>query len=124
MLYTHFEVLRAYLNDNSLFSHLLQVLNQQFDNLPEDQEQSIYYLLGCCSSFHKEITKILSQLDITEMLSTPERTFNHASEYSLSLQEKNLKTKIKSASSLSEARNLRQQYNEIIKRIGLKLKNQ
>ena len=57
----------------------------------------------------------------SEMLSSPERTHNHAQEFSQGLQDKYLKLKIKNAKSLIEARNLRQQLNTLTKQIGLKL---
>ncbi len=44
-----------------------------------------------------------------------------ASDYSLALQEKYLKLKLKAPTSLSESRNLRKQLNELTKQISLKL---
>ena len=44
-----------------------------------------------------------------------------ASDYSLALQEKYLKQKLKAPASLSESRNLRKQLNELTKQISLKL---
>ena len=121
-LYTHFEVLRAYMNsDNSLLAGLLNHLDLIFDNLPEDQEQALYYVLGACSSFALELTNILPFVDLTEMFDSPERSYNHAREYSQALQAKYLHIKMKNASTLKELHNLRKQQNELTKQISLKL---
>ena len=44
-----------------------------------------------------------------------------ATEYALALQEKYLRQKLKDPNSLLESRNLRQQLNELTKKIGLRL---
>lgn len=120
-LYTHFEVLRAYIDNNHVLENLLNTLDGLFDNLPDDQELAMYYLLGANAEYQLELSKILRQTDLSEMLSSPERTHNHAQEFSQGLQDKYLKLKIKNAKSLIEARNLRQQLNTLTKQIGLKL---
>lgn len=121
LLYTHFEILRAYLNDYSLLHYTLDIFDQIFDQIPDDQDQAIYYILGACSEHRHEFSEILTRVNIEDMLKTPERAFNHATEYSLALQHKYVKNKIKSAKNLIESRNLRQQLNELTKLISLRL---
>ena len=58
---------------------------------------------------------------IETLIDAPEIADNLASEYSLALQEKYLRLKIKASTTLIEKRNLRQQLNNLTKRIGLKL---
>ncbi|WP_436899040.1 DNA primase [Acinetobacter gyllenbergii] len=120
-LYTHFEILRAYINQDEILGSILFKLDQIFENLPEDQEQAIYYTLGACNSYANDIATILSVTDIFSMLTSPEKAFNHAKEYSLGLQEKYLRLKLKSPASLVESHNLRQQLNELTKQISLRL---
>lgn len=120
-LYTHFEILRAYINQDDILGSILFKLDQIFESLPEDQEQAVYYALGACNSYANDIATILSITDIFSMLTSPEKAFNHAKEYSLGLQNKFLKHKIKSAKTLQEATNLRQKYNELTKQISLRL---
>lgn len=120
-LYTHFEILRAYINQDDILGDILFKLDQIFESLPEDQEQAIYYVLGACNLYSNEIAALLSTTDIFSMLTSPEKAFNHAKEYSLGLQNKYLRLKLKSPSSLAEAQNLRQQLNELTKQISLRL---
>lgn len=124
-LYTHFEILRAYLSDNkSNLSFILEQIDNIYENLPEDQELAVYYILGALSSLSSEIVDSINRTNIFNMLQTPENAFNYATEYSLSLQDKYLKERIKSAKSLKERMNLRKQLNELTKKIGLKLVNE
>ncbi|TCM69821.1 DNA primase [Acinetobacter calcoaceticus] len=120
-LYVHFEVLRAYIHPDELLARILVKFNQVFDELPDDQELATYYILGACSAFHYEIIEIMQRTNIQALTQAPEMADKLAAEYSLSLQERYLRQKLKSPISLSESRNLRQQLNELTKRIGLKL---
>lgn len=120
-LYIHFEKLRAYMSGNEILSFTLNILDQIFESLPDDQEQAIYYVLGACHSFSTEISDILKRTDVSAMLQTPEITSNHATEYSLGLQNKYLRNKMKKPTSLKELVNLRQQLNELSKKISLRL---
>ena len=120
-LYIHFEVLRAIIDQNELLAQVLATLNKIFDDLPDDQELATYYILGACSAYHLELAEIMQRTNIQALTQAPEMADKLASEYSLSLQEKYLKQKLKSPLSLSESRNLRQQLNELTKRIGLRL---
>ena len=120
-LYTHFEILRAYIQNDDLLGQVLDILNNIFDSLPEDQEQAIYYILGACSGYTYELAEILNRASVYHMLETPEKAFNHSNEYSLELQRKFVKDRLKKPSSLKEMTNLRRQLNELTKRIDLRL---
>ncbi|MFY7004852.1 DNA primase [Acinetobacter pittii] len=120
-LYTHFEILRAYIDKDTILGDILSLLDQVSENIPEDQEQAMYYVLGACSLYVNEISQVLNHTNIFSMLTSPEKAFNHANEYSLGLQDKYLKLKIKKAKTLQEASNLRHQYNEVTKKISLRL---
>ncbi len=120
-LYIHFENLRAVIPQTELLAQVLNTFDKVFDDLPDDQELATYYILGACSSFHQELSDILQRTNIQALTQAPEMADKLASEYSLSLQEKYLKQKLKAPLSLIESRNLRQQLNELTKKISLRL---
>ncbi len=120
-LYIHFEGLRAYIQQDELLAKVLAILNRIFDDLPDDQELATYYVLGACSSYCHEIADIMQRTNIQALTQAPEVADKLAKEYSLSLQERYLRQKLKSPISLIESRNLRQQLNELTKQISLKL---
>ena len=120
-LYIHFEVLRAFIPNDELLAQILAVFDRIFDDLPDDQDLATYYILGACSAFHLELSEIMQRTNIQALTEAPEMADKLASEYSLGLQEKYLKQKLKSPTSLTESRNLRKQLNELTKQIGLKL---
>ena len=122
-LYIHFEVLRAFIPNDELLAQILAVFDRIFDDLPDDQDLATYYILGACSAFHLELSEIMQRTNIQALTEAPEMADKLASEYSLGLQEKYLKQKLKSPTSLTESRNLRKQLNELTKQIGLKLLN-
>ena len=123
-LYIHFEVLRALIPEDELLSKILRVFNIIFDDLPDDQELASYYILGACSAYHYELSEILQRTNIQSLIEAPEMADKLASEYSLSLQEKYLRIRFKAAKTLNESKNLRQQLNELTKKIGLRLLNE
>lgn len=120
-LYIHFETLRAFMQQGELLSNILDRLNSVFDDLPDDQELATYYVLGACNSYAHEIADIMQRTNIEALTQAPEMADKLASEYALSLQEKYLKQKLKSPKSLVESSNLRQQLNELTKKISLRL---
>ena len=120
-LYIHFETLRAYLPEDELLAHVLQVLDSIFDDLPDDQELATYYVLGACSRYANAIADIMQRTNIEELTKTPELADKLASEYALSLEEKYLKLKLKAPNSLIETRNLKHKLFELTKKIGLRL---
>ena len=120
-LYIHFETLRAFMQQGELLSNILDRLNSVFDDLPDDQELATYYVLGACNSYAHEIADIMQRTNIEALTQAPEMADKLASEYALSLQEKYLKQKLKSPTSLVESSNLRQQLNELTKKISLRL---
>ena len=120
-LYIHFEVLRALLPSDELLACILSIFDTVFDQLPNDQELATYYILGACSAYQTELAGIMQRTNIQALTEAPEMADNLASEYSLALQEKYLRLKLKESKNLGETRNLRQQLNELTKRIGLKL---
>lgn len=123
-LYIHFEVLRALIPSGEVLAQVLATFNTIYDDLPDDQELATYYVLGACSTNHLELAEIMQRTNIQALTQAPEMADKLASECSLSLQEKFLKQKLKKPSSLSESRYLRQQLNELTKKIGLKLVNE
>ena len=120
-LYIHFETLRAFMQQDELLSRILERLDGIFDNLPDDQELATYYVLGACSSYAHEIADIMQRTNIEALTEAPEMADKLAAEYALALQEKYLKQKLKSPKSLVESSNLRQQLNELTKKISLRL---
>ena len=120
-LYIHFEVLRAFIHPDELLARVLARFDRVFDELPDDQELATYYILGACSPYHYELVEIMQRTNIQALTQAPEMADKLASEYSLSLQEKYVRMKLKAPGSLSESRNLRQHLNELTKRISLKL---
>ena len=120
-LYIHFEVLRAIIPNDELLAQILAVFDAVFDELPDDQDLATYYILGACGAYHLELAEIMQRTNIQALTEAPELADKLASEYSLSLQEKYLKQKLKAPTSLSESRNLRKQLNELTKKISLKL---
>lgn len=120
-LYIHFEALRPVIDSNELLSKILEILNYIFDDLPDDQELATYYVLGACGAYCHEIASIMQRTSIENFIQSPEIVDKLANDYSLGLQEKYLRQKLKSPVSLIESRNLRQQLNEITKQIGLRL---
>lgn len=120
-LYIHFEELRAVIDQNELLAKILAVLNIVFDDLPDDQELATYYVLGACSHYSHELADIMQRTNIESLTEAPEVADKLARDFSLNLQEKYLRLKLKSPISLIESRNLRQQLNELTKQISLKL---
>ncbi|OTG66724.1 DNA primase [Acinetobacter silvestris] len=120
-LYIHFEVLRAFIQPHELLAQVLATFDKIFDELPDNQELATYYILGACSAYHLELAEIMQRTNIQTLTHAPEMADKLASEYSLALQEKYLKDKLKAPQSLIESRNLRQQLNELTKKISLKL---
>lgn len=120
-LYIHFEELLAVIDQTELLAKILAVLNIVFDDLPDDQELATYYILGACSNYSHEIADIMQRTNIQSLTQAPEIADKLAKDFSLNLQEKYLKLKLRSPVSLIESRNLRQQLNELTKQISLKL---
>ena len=120
-LYIHFEILRAIIPNDELLAQILAVFDRVFDDLPDEQELATYYILGACGAYHLELSEIMQRTNIQALTEAPEMADKLASEYSLALQEKYLKQKLKAPTSLSESRNLRKQLNELTKKISLKL---
>lgn len=120
-LYIHFEELLAVIDQTELLAKVLAVLNIIFDDLPDDQELATYYVLGACSRYSHEIADVMQRTNIESLTQAPEIADKLAKDFSLNLQEKYLKLKLRSPISLIESRNLRQQLNELTKQISLKL---
>lgn len=122
-LYTHFETLRAIIQPDQLLAQVLAAIDRVFDQLPEDQDMASYFILGACAAYHYELNEILQRTHVHMLIQAPEMADHQAKEYALALQEKYLRLKLKSPSSLRESRYLRQQLNELTKQISLKLVN-
>lgn len=120
-LYIHFENLRAVIPQDELLAQVLNTFDKVFDELPDDQDLATYYMLGACCLYQQELADIMRRTNIQVLTQAPEMADKLASEYSLALQEKYLKQKLKEPLSLIESRNLRQQLNELTKKISLRL---
>lgn len=120
-LYIHFEMLRAFIHPDELLAQVLAVLDKIFDELPDDQELAVYYLLGACSLYMHALADIIQRTNIESLTQAPEMADKLAQEYALGLQEKYLKQKLKSPVSLIESHNLRQQLNKLTQKISLRL---
>lgn len=122
-LYTHFETLRAIIQPDQLLAQVLTTIDRVFEQLPDDQEMASYFILGACSAYQYELAEILQRTHVHMLIQAPEMVDQQAKDYALALQEKYLRLKLKSPSSLRESRYLRQQLNELTKQISLKLIN-
>src|SRR5690606_19228366 len=95
-LYIHFEPLRALVAEDQLLFKILNILNVIFDDLPDDPELSIYYVLGACAAHHHELQHILQHANVSDYTSSPEQADKLAADFSTKLQYQCLKNKIKS----------------------------
>ncbi|CAM9158226.1 DNA primase [Acinetobacter pseudolwoffii] len=122
-LYIHFEPLRALVAEDQLLFKILNILNVIFDDLPDDPELSIYYVLGACAVHHHELQHILQHANVSDYTSSPEQADKLAADFSTKLQYQCLKNKIKSKkfSSIAEMKNLKMQIYEIDKKRSMTL---
>ena len=122
-LYIHFEPLRALVSEDQLLFKILNILNVIFDDLPDDPELSIYYVLGACAVHHHELQHILQHANVSDYTSSPEQADKLAADFSTKLQYQCLKNKIKSKkfSSIAEMKNLKMQIYEIDKKRSMTL---
>ena len=122
-LYIHFEPLRALVAEDQLLFKILNILNVIFDDLPDDPELSIYYVLGACAAHHHELQNILQHANVSDYTSSPEQADKLAADFSTKLQYQCLKNKIKSKkfSSIAEMKNLKMQIYEIDRKRSMTL---
>lgn len=122
-LYIHFEPLRALVSEDQLLFKMLNILNVIFDDLPDDPELSIYYVLGACAAHHHELQHILQHANVSDYTSSPEQADKLAADFSTKLQYQCLKNKIKSKkfSSIAEMKNLKMQIYEIDRKRSMTL---
>lgn len=122
-LYIHFEPLRALVSEDQLLFKMLNILNVIFDDLPDDPELSIYYVLGACAAHHHELQNILQHANVSDYTSSPEQADKLAADFSTKLQYQCLKNKIKSKkfSSIAEMKNLKMQIYEIDRKRSMTL---
>ncbi|WP_180180449.1 DNA primase [Acinetobacter sp. YH01021] len=122
-LYIHFEPLRALVAEDQLLFKILNVLNVIFDDLPDDPELSIYYVLGACAAHHHELQHILQHANVSDYTSSPEQADKLAADFSTKLQYQCLKNKIKSKkfNSIAEMKNLKMQIYEIDRKRSMTL---
>lgn len=122
-LYIHFEPLRALVSEDQLLFKILNILNVIFDDLPDDPELSIYYVLGACAAHHHELQHILQHANVSDYTSSPEQADKLAADFSTKLQYQCLKNKIKSKkfSSIAEMKNLKMQIYEIDRKRSMTL---
>ncbi|OAL83882.1 DNA primase [Acinetobacter sp. SFD] len=122
-LYIHFEPLRALVSEDQLLFKILNILNVIFDDLPDDPELSIYYVLGACAAHHHELQHILQHANVSDYTSSPEQADKLAADFSTKLQYQCLKNKIKSKkfNSIAEMKNLKMQIYEIDRKRSMTL---
>ncbi|MEQ1069498.1 DNA primase [Acinetobacter lwoffii] len=122
-LYIHFEPLRALVAEDQLLFKILNILNVIFDDLPDDPELSIYYVLGACAAHHHELQYILQHANVSDYTSSPEQADKLAADFSTKLQYQCLKNKIKSKkfNSIAEMKNLKMQIYEIDRKRSMTL---
>jgi len=122
-LYIHFEPLRALVAEDQLLFKILNILNVIFDDLPDDPELSIYYVLGACAAHHHELQHILQHANVNDYTSSPEQADKLAADFSTKLQYQCLKNKIKSKkfNSIAEMKNLKMQIYEIDRKRSMTL---
>jgi DNA primase len=122
-LYIHFEPLRALVSEDQLLFKILNILNVIFDDLPDDPELSIYYVLGACAAHHHELQHILQHANVSDYTSSPEQADKLAADFSTKLQYQCLKNKIKSKkfNSIVEMKNLKMQIYEIDRKRSMTL---
>ncbi|MCJ0927137.1 DNA primase [Acinetobacter lwoffii] len=122
-LYIHFEPLRALVAEDQLLFKILNILNVIFDDLPDDPELSIYYVLGACAAHHHELQHILQHANVSDYTSSPEQADKLAADFSTKLQYQCLKNKIKSKkfNSIAEMKNLKMQIYEIDRKRSMTL---
>lgn len=120
-LFKEFEHLRAYISKDELLGAILTIFDELFDQLPEDEIEALYYILGATVQHTADITEILKRTNVFNLIETPEKAFDLSKEYALSLQKQYLQKKMKQPNSLKELLNLRLQFNELTKQISLKL---
>ena len=122
-LYIHFEPLRALVAEDQLLFKILNILNVIFDDLPDDPELSIYYVLGACAAHHHELQHILQHANVSDYTSSPEQADKLAADFSTKLQYQCLKNKIKSKkfNSIAEMKNLKMPIYEIDRKRSMTL---
>ncbi|MCF8998790.1 DNA primase [Acinetobacter nectaris] len=120
-LYQQFSSLQEHIPKEELLAEILEILKALFDTLPEEQDAAMYYVLGATSEYHHIILELLQRTNIFSLVDTPEKAFNLAQEYTLTLKGTYLRKKMKKPQSLQESQHLRKQLNELTKQISLQL---
>lgn len=120
-LYQQFTILQEHIPEEELLADVLNILDKLFPKLPEDQDASLYYVLGAMTQYHYIILDLLERTNIFSLIDSPEKAFNLAKEYVLTLQGIYLRKKMKKPQSLKESQHLRKQLNELTKQISLQL---
>ena len=122
-LYIHFEPLRALVPQDQLLFKILNIMNNIFEDLPDDPELASYFALGACTTHHHELAQILPQANVDDYTSSPEQADKLAADFSTKLRYQFLQLKLKSKkfASLSEMRNLKQSIYDIDKKRSMTL---
>jgi DNA primase len=122
-LYIHFEPLRALIPNEHLLAKILNILNCLFDDLPDDPELSIYYILGACSAYQHDLQRIVQHANVSDYTTSPEQAERLAADYSIKLQYQYMQQKIRSNkfSSIAEMRNFKKKIYEIDRKRSLTL---
>ena len=122
-LYIHFEPLLALVPQEQLLARILAVIHRIFDDLPDDPELSMYYVLGACAPYHHDLQRILQHANVSDYTSSPEHADKLAADFSIKLQYQCLQQKIRSNkfSSIAEMRNLKKRIYEIDRKRSMTL---
>lgn len=119
-LYTHFEMLRAVINPNELLAEILNVFHQVYESLPENPQAQSYYILGACADYQYEINQIMQHIALDYLQESVEKIDRLAQDYSLTLQSKYLKQQLQTSQDMKTSKYLREQLNEINKKLTFK----
>ena len=75
-LFKEFEHLRAYISKDELLGAILAIFDELFDQLPEDEIEALYYILGATVQHTADITEILKRTNVFNLIETPEKAFD------------------------------------------------
>lgn len=113
ILFPHFEILRAYIQPDSLEGQFLELLNKIYEQLPDDIELSRSFILGASCALHPQILPILQHFNINNLyINHPEDMDQHAENLFIHLKIHYLDQLIRKQIELSAVKNINEQLFE------------
>lgn len=119
-LYTRFEILRAVINPNELLADILNICHHVYEHLPENPQAQSYYILGACADYQYEINQIMQHISLEYLHDNVEKIDRQAQDYSLTLQSKYLKERLKDIKDINTLSHIRAQINAITHQLSFK----